>query len=158
MTKGELARKALKLIGVNTRFSEASPEEVQDALGYLEDYMAGTSGIGLRVGYYESDGEPNPDDDSGIPTWAVMGITNSLAIYLAPYYDKQPHPSIARNAALGMATIASRTVEIQPVQYPSRMPRGSAGNTYRNKFYREPERIITSNDFLTDEGDEPITS
>jgi len=159
MTKGDLAQKILKLLGVNTRFSEATPDEQQDVLGFMEDWMLSQNAVGKRIGYNQADGSVDPDDEAGIPDWAVMGVTYSVAEMVAPYFDKQVHPGIPRAAALGMQTIANRTVEVQPVQYPNRMPRGKAqGTPYAPKYYQPADRIITSNDFLTDEGDEPITS
>lgn len=159
MTKGQLAQKILKLIGVNTRFSEADPEEVRDVLGYMEDWMLAHSAVGKRIGYNQADGTVDPGDDAGIPDWSVMGVTNSVAMMVAPYFEKQIHPGIMQSARIGMQTIANRTVEVQPVQYPHRMPRGKAnGSPYAPKYYHPADRIRTNNDFLTDEGDEPITS
>ncbi|MCK5886916.1 MAG: hypothetical protein KAG70_10540 [Alcanivorax sp.] len=159
MTKGQLAQKILMLLGVNTRFSEASPEEQQDVLGYMEDWMLSNSAVGKRIGYNQADGTLDPDDEAGIPDWAVMGVTYSVAQIVAPYFDKPVHPSITQTAALGMQTIAARTIEAQPVQYPHRFPRGHAqGSPYAPKYYHPADRIRTNNDFLTDAGDEPITS
>lgn len=160
MTKGELAERILKMLGVNTRFSEASPEEVADVLRYTEDWMTANSAVGRRIGWAESDdNDPDPGDDTGIPGWAVMGVTASVAMMCAPYFGKEASPTIARNAAMGMATITNRTIEIQPVQYPGRMPRGSVQRgPHGPRFYHPEDRIITHNDFLSDEGDDPITS
>jgi hypothetical protein len=159
LTKGELAQKILKIIGVNTRFSEATPEEVQDTLGYIEDWMMAHNAVGKRIGYNQADGTVNPDDPAGIPDWSVMGVTNSVAMMIAPYYDKPIHPGIMQNAMVGMQTIANRTVEIQPVQYPGRMPRGHAqGTPFGQRYYHPENRIRTSNDFLSDEGDNPVTA
>lgn len=157
MTKGELASKILKIIGINTRFSEATPEEVQDTLGYLEDWMLANNAIGRRLGYNQS-GELNPEDESGVPDWAVMGVTWSVAIMAAVHFGKQALPDMYRFAGQGMATIAAKTIEAQPVQYPSGFPRGQAqGTAYGPKYYHPTDRIVTGGDFLTDEGDEPIT-
>lgn len=159
MTKGQLAQKILKLIGVNSRFSEAEPHEVQDVLGYMEDWLMSHNAVGKRIGYNLADGAPSADEESGIPDWAVLGFTYSVAMIVAPYFDKQVHPGIPAAAALGMQTIANRTVEVQPVQYPNRMPRGHAqGSPYSQTYYQPVDRIRTNNDFLTDDGDEPITS
>lgn len=159
MTKGELAQRILKMLGVNTRFSEASPEEVADVLRYTEDWMTANSAIGRRIGWAESpDDDPDPDADTGIPNWAVMGVTGSVAAMCAPYFGKEASPSILRNAANGMRTITARTVEVQEVQYPGRMPKGNHSNPYWNKYYNPADRIRTNNDFLSDEGDDPITS
>lgn len=159
MTKGQLAQKILKLIGVNTRFSEATPEEQQDVLGYMEDWLMSHNAVGKRIGYNLADGDPSADEESGIPDWAVLGVTYSVAMIVASYFDKQVHPGIPATAALGMQTIANRTTEVQPVQYPHRMPRGHAqGSPFSTTYYHPENRIRTNNDFLTDEGDEPITS
>lgn len=159
MTKGELASKILKMIGVNTRFSEATPEETQDVLGYLEDWMLANNAMGRRIGYIQSGATPDPEDESGIPDWSVMGVTASVAIMIAPYFEKVVHPSIVRSAQQGIATISAKTCEVQPVQYPSRFPRGQAqGSPFGPKYYHPAERIKTGGDFLTDEGDEPITT
>ena len=159
MTKGELAERILRMLGVNTRFSEATPDEIQDVLRYTEDWMASNSAIGRRIGWSESsDDSPDPDDETGIPNWSTMGVTASIALMVAPYFGKEASPTIARTAALGMSTISARTVEVQDVQYPRRMPRGGNSSLYGNKFYQPADRIQTSNDFLSDEGDDPITS
>lgn len=159
MTKGELAQRILKILGINTRTSEASPEEVEDMLLYIEDWMSANSAIGRRIGFYLATGVPDPDDEAGIPNWAVMGVTNSVAKMVAPYYGKPADPTIISNAAAGMQTISARTVEVQCVQYPRNMPRGTGNKTpYGPNYYRQEDRIRTFNDYLTDEGDEPITS
>ena len=61
---------------------------------------------------------------------------------------------------VGMNTIYDETVELQQVQYPSRMPvgTGSRWNTYGPRFYRQPDRISTDGDFLKDEGGDIITT
>ena len=160
MTKGELANRILKLIGVNTRFSEATPDEVQDTLVNLEDWMLANNAVGRRIGWIQSadTSKPDPDEDAGIPDWSVMGVTNSMALYVGPYFDKQPNPIIARNATIGMQTIVNKTVEYQPVQYPRRMPRGSSTYPFGPKYYHPENRVVTHNDYLSDEGDDPITT
>jgi hypothetical protein len=158
MTKGDLANRILNLIGINTRFVEADPGEIQDTLKYMEDWILANNATGRRIGYIVSDGEPDASEDSGIPGWAVMGVTNSVAISVAPYFEKQVHPGISRNASMGMQTIANRTVEAEEVQYPSRFPRGQGNHTtHGRKYYHPEDRIITHNDFLSDENDTPVT-
>jgi hypothetical protein len=159
MTKGELANRILKLIGVNTRFSEADPQEVQDTLYNLEDWMLAHNAIGRRLGWVKSDGTPDPDEQSGLPDWAVMGVVNNVALYIAPYFEKQPNQMLQRNAQVGMQTILARTVEYQDVQYPVRFPRGYAnGGPWGWKFYYPENRVVTGGDYLTDEGDDPVTT
>lgn len=158
MTKGELAQRILKILGVNTRTSEASPEEVQDILEIAEDWLLSNNAIGRRLGYVQSGDVPDPEDESGLPSWSILGVSNSVAMAAASYFGKSINPSIQMNAASGMQTIMSKTVEVQEVQYPARMPRGHTYSPWGPKYYDPTDRIITSNDYLSDEGDDPITS
>lgn len=159
MTKRELASRVLRLLGVNTRFSEANPQEIEDTIKYMEDWMLSNDAVGRRIGWVVSGDEVNPDEESGIPDWAVMGVTNSVAEMVAPYFNKPVHSSILKNAAIGMQTISSMTVELQPMQYPRGFPRGTGSSTpYGPKYFHPENRIVTGGDFLTDEGDEPITT
>ncbi len=159
LTKGEIGQKILRLIGVNTRFSEASPEEMQDVLGYMEDWLLANNAVGRRLGYEISSGAPDPASDSGLPNWSIMGITNSVAEYVAPYFEKQVHPSIPVNAAIGMQTITDETVEIATIQYPNKMPMGQGNRTtYGQRYFRKNDRISTDGDFLSDDGGSIITT
>lgn len=159
MTKRELANRILTLLGINTRTSAADAEEIADTLRHLEDWMLANNAIGRRLGWVQSNGNPDPDEDAGIPDWSVMGVVNSMATYLAPYFEKAVHPSIVASAAIGMQTIANMTVEIQPMQYPSGFPRGQATTQPWGPQYYQPEnRVVTGGDYLTDEGDDPVVT
>lgn len=159
LTKGEVGQKILRLIGVNTRFSEASPEEMQDVLGYMQDWLLANNAVGRRLGYNISSGSPDPAEDSGLPDWSIMGITNSVAEYVAPYFEKQIHPSIPVNAAIGMQTITDETIEIATIQYPNKMPLGQGNRTtYGQRYFKKQDRISTDGDFLSDEGGSIITT
>lgn len=156
MTKRELVNRFLMLLGVNTRTASASTEEIQDCLKYLNDWMLANDAVGRRLGWVEGE---DPDDETGIPDWAVMGVTNSVAIYVAPYFEKAVHPSIITNAAIGMQTIGNMTVEIQPVQLPGTFPRGQANTPPWGPQYYYPEnRVCTGGDYLTDEDDDPVVT
>lgn len=161
MTKGELADRILKLLGVNTRLSEADPVEVADTLINLEDWMLAQNAVGRRLGWVKAADTSNPDpsEEAGIPDWAIMGVVNQMALYMAPYFEKQPNPVIVRNAQVGVQTIVNRTVEVQDVQYPRRFPRGhNSAHPYGPHYFHPEDRVRTNNDFLTDEGDDPITT
>lgn len=106
-----------------------------------------------------SSGAPDPNEESGLPDWSIMGVTNSVAEYVAPYFEKQIHPSIPINAAIGMQTIADETVEIATIQYPNRMPLGQGNRTtYGQHYYRKDDRISTDGDYLSDDGGDIITT
>lgn len=158
MTKGELANRILKAIGVNTRTSEADPQEVSDVIEMIQDWMLSESANGVRLGYVVSE-SPDPNEEAGIPDWSVLGVVYSVAEQACTYFEKQYTPSMARLARNGMQTITNRTVEVQPVQYPARFPRGmNQGNPYGPQYYHPENRVVTQPDYLTDEGDDPVTT
>ena len=157
MTKQKLANQILTLLGINTRTSSAEPEEIEDTLRHTEDWILAQNAVGRRIGWIENGETPDPEQETGLPKWAVMGVVNSMAIYLAPYFEKVANQEVVRNAAIGMQTIAAKTVEIQEVQYPRRFPRGQAnGVPWGPKYYHPENRVVTGGDYLTDEGDDPI--
>ena len=154
--KSDLAQRILKLIGVNTRFVEAAPEQVIDVLKYVDDWMMANDGMGRRLGWPQ-DSDPDPDDDTNLPDWAIMGVSNSVAIYVCPYFEKAIHPSLMTNAAIGMQTIADNTISNTTIQYPSRMALGQGNRTtYGQRYYRPEDRISTEGDFLEDDSDSII--
>lgn len=159
MTKAELANRILTAIGVNTRTSSATQDEVQDTLKMAEDWLLSNNAIGRRIGYIVSDGEPDPNEETGLPDWAVLGVVYSVAEMVCSYFEKQYTQSMMRIAAQGMQTISNRTVELQDVQYPRRFPRGHAnGSPFAPAFNYPVNRVVTHNDYLTDEGDSPVTT
>jgi hypothetical protein len=159
ITKGDLAGRILKIIGINTRFTEAEPEQVLDVVNYAQDWFLAQNAQGRRLGWVVAGGNPNLDAESGIPDWSILGSTYSIAIMIAPYFDKALSPAIQAVAADGMQVIVSNTVANETVQYPTRMPMGQGNRTtYTNRWFRQQDRITTGGDFLQDEGEDIITS
>ena len=159
ITKGELAERGLRLLGINTRSSSATPEEIQDFLKFMEDWNAFTNAIGKRIGWVE-ESEPDPNTQSGIPNWAHTGVYSNVAVLHAEYFQKQPTDYLRRLARVGMQTITNETVELQEYQYSNRMPKGNGDpwRTYSNRYYQKSDDIITDADFLKDEGGGVISS
>lgn len=146
-------------MGINTRTSSADPEEIEDTLNHVQDWMLSNNSVGRRIGWVVNGATVDPDEDAGIPDWAVMGVVNSMAVYLAPYFEKAIHPSWLTNAALGMQSIANNTVELQNSQYPAGFPRGQATTQpWGPKYYYPDNRVVTGGDYLTDEGDDPVVT
>ena len=161
ITKARLADRIHKALGINSRFTEASPDQVIDTLNSVNDWMNSENGIGVRLGWIETpeNEDSDPNEETGLPVWAINGVVYSCAAMVASYFDKVASPTIMKMAADGMQTIYSRTIEYQQVQYPGRMPLGSGNKSpWGPSYYAYCDRIQTSNDFLTDEGDDPITS
>ncbi len=157
-TKGELAELVAKYLGISSRTSSATPEEIQDIIDYMDSWAAAQNAIGRRIGYSFASKDPNTE--SGIPDWAEQGVWASVAVMMCPYFEKTASPELNAMARAGMNTIYDETIELQEVQYPNRMPvgTGSRWNTYGPRYYRKSDRISTDGDFLEDEGGDVITS
>ena len=159
ITKARLADRIHKALGINSRFTEADPSQVVDTLNSVNDWMNSNGGLGIRLGWVETpeDEDPNPNEESGIPAWAVQGVVYSCAALVAPYFDKEPSQLILKYASDGMQTIMARTAYIQRVNYPSTMPLGTGNKSpYGPNYYRYCDPIQTSGDFLEDEGGDLI--
>lgn len=159
MTKNQLANQILTLLGINTRLSSAEPEEIEDTLRHTQDWILAQNAMGRRIGWVVNGDTPDPAEESGLPNWAIMGVVNSMAVYLAPYFGKVASQETVLNAGIGMQTITNMTVEVQPVQYPLIMPRGQVNSQPWGPDYYYPEnRVVTGGDYLTDEGDDPVVT
>lgn len=157
-TKGELAELVAKQLGISTRTSSASPEEIDDIISYMDSWASSQNAIGRRIGYNFTGTDPNLE--SGIPNWAEQGVWSSIALMMCPYFQKSATPELQAMARAGMATIYNETIAQEEVQYPNRMPvgTGSRWNTYGPRYYRQPDRIETDGDWLQDEGGDIITT
>lgn len=157
-TKGQIAELAAKQLGISTRTKEASPEEIQDIVDFMESWAASTNAIGMRVGYTFEE-NPKSTTESGIPNWAERGFWSSIAVEMCPYFGRQATAEMIKAQRSGLQTITNETVMVKEYQYPERMPTGS-GDPYRvygQRYYRNADRIRTDGDFLEDEGGDTIT-
>ena len=106
MTKATLADRIHKALGINTRFTEAEPDQVIDTLNTVNDWMNSEGGMGRRLGWIETpqDEDPDPNEETGLPPWAIQGVVYSCAELVAAYFDKAITPLILKGAAAGMQT------------------------------------------------------
>jgi hypothetical protein len=161
ITKGELANRIHKALGVNSRFTEASPDQVIDTLNTVNDWMNSENGIGRRLGWIETaqGDDPDPGEETGLVSWAVLGVVYNCALLVAAYFEKQPSQLVYKGAQSGMQTISARTAFTQRVRYPSTMPKGHANSSpWGPNYYNYCEPIQTSGDFLEDDGGELVVS
>lgn len=157
-TKGKIAELAAKQLGITTRTSSATPEELQDIIDFMDTWAASQNAIGRRVGYNFTGNDPNTE--SGLPDWAEQGFWASVAVMMCPYFEKSATAELQAMARVGMATIYNETIAQQEVKYPNRMPvgTGSRWNTWGPRYYRSADRVETDGDWLQDEGGSVITT
>ena len=161
ITKAKLAERIHNVLGINTRFTEADPSQVIATLTTVDDWMNSKGGIGNRLGWVENDenGDVDPDEETGLPQWAIQGVVYNCALLVAAYFDKQPSQAITLGAMSGMQTIEAKTAYIERVSYPDGMPKGERNHdVFGNKYFHHCNPIQTGGDFLEDEGGDPIAS
>lgn len=120
---------ALKKIGAYSVVQKPQPDSISIAKDTLNSMLLEWLNKGIDLGVTPLD---LPGDELGEPEGARNGIVFSLAILLAPDFNVQVTPSLARNASVSYRNIVKK---YQPVTIPkkvvsSTLPRG-AGNTAR---------------------------
>ena len=113
---------------------QATPEDIEVALGRLEDMASEWASIDINVGYFFED-EPDPDSIFGVPRAYKQAFETNLAVNLIPDFTKPVPQELRARASASYSTMLSATAQTCQVQYPSRQPRGS-GNTFRYNRWR----------------------
>ncbi|MGL5487881.1 MAG: packaged DNA stabilization gp4 family protein [Shewanella sp.] len=153
-TKGDIVRAALRkaAIASNATLTDVEPESMADGLFDLELMMSELDGNGIRVGFIlAGDNPPQPDDNSGLPDWALAPVIANLCVYVLPDYVRDANPIIASRAAFGMQTLVKSTANITTpkYRYPNGWPMGSGNILYRRvgiRYFHFGPKIDVEND------------
>lgn len=135
-TKRTLILMAFEDCGMPGYEFEASPEEITSAVRRLDAMMQLMQARGVRLPYNfpTAIGTSDPDDESGLPDYAVTGIAGKLADELAPSIGKTLSPAQRRKTSEAWSIIQAKTLEIPELRLPGSTPRG-AGNQHWNVWY-----------------------
>ena len=127
-TKVQLAEDCFNELRINGITSVADNEDIKLFLGRLEDFMI-TLPFDLN---YNFEDVPNPNSLSGIPSFANLAVSLSMAVLIAPAYGKVPE-SLLRQATAAMSTLQNKLARPNRVAYPDRQPLGMGNRrTYPN--------------------------
>lgn len=129
----EVVQDALEDLGVKTAEIELTNDELQSGIRRANDMLAEWADIGLTPGYspvYAGSDTLNVDAN------AVGAIKSSLAILLAPSYQRVVSPALAAIAAEKMRRLENSTSFIGEVAYPDTLPLGSGNEC--GGFYEDP--------------------
>lgn len=153
VTKGEIVTRALRKIAVasNATLTNIEPESKADALQDLDDMMAEWDGTGIRVGYKLTNPQ-SPDDDSGIPDFAVRAVSLKLAIFISPDYLRPAMDEVAREAEAAMDNLLTAIIHVPQTPRRGDMPRGQGNKDIfpRGRFYQQQKLITVENDGTLD--------
>jgi len=118
-TKIQLVSMAFDELRINGITSDADSEDNVLALQSLEQLV---SELDIDIGWNQED-DPDPNTESGIPTFAESAIYMALAVRIAPRYGKDAG-MIRTQASASMSSLVAKLAIPRQVCYPTRMPMG----------------------------------
>lgn len=139
-TAGDLIRRALQNILVEAADSTLQPDEYQDGLDILNDYMASLEAQGVRLGYTRC---CNISDIVTVPDGAMRGIASNLAIDLAPQFGGRVSGGLVKQAAEGMKALYRLGVNIGTSTFPVTLPMASSMYRTADSYTRAPFGVMT---------------
>ncbi len=134
-SKRQIVEMAFEWIGLPGYTFDASADEMASALRRLDTLMATDQIAGLRLNYNfpAGIGKSDPDEPSGIPDYAVLGISGQLAILVSPGIGK----TISREALAGFSTslrdLRAKAICVPQMTWAGGTPSG-AGNSRRLSY------------------------
>lgn len=141
-TAAQVIKASLQRILVQGSEADLEPDEYQDAVFALNNYMLDLDASGIALGFTEIN---NLGDEVTVPPGALRGIIANLAIEVAPDYNGTISEGLVRAAAEGLRTMRKIAVGIPVSSMPCTLPVGSGNdyNTYSlSHFYNCSEDEI----------------
>ena len=107
-TVAQVAKAALQRILVQASEAALEPDEYQDFIFAMNNYMAQLDAQGVTLGYTEVS---DLGDEVTVPTGALRGIIANMAIEVAPDYGGVVSEGLVKAAREGMQTM--RTIGVR---------------------------------------------
>lgn len=148
ISKGAICEGAFKLLVIWGITSKPTNEELNTALGVLDDYATQLESTGLLTGYDlpAEYGESDINDDSGLVDWMAGPFKKLLAIELLTIYGKAITPMLMRISGDAMRSLEHALVNVEVAQNPATLPIGSGNesNTDNRTFYGEQDPYLNT--------------
>ncbi len=143
-TANQVAKSSLDWILVNDAIAPLGPNDINDFIFSMNNYMLGLDAEGVTLGYTII---TNPGDEITISTGALRGLITNMALERAPSYDAVVTPELAQIAKDGLKQMRLIGQGSPITSYPSTLPIGSgneydSGNLLTSHFYPEDEARI----------------
>lgn len=143
-TVAQVAKASLQRILVQASEADLEPDEYQDFIFAMNNYMLSLDAGGIALGYTEVN---SLGDTLTVPTGALRGIIANMAIEVSPDYGGQISAGLIAAAAEGLKVMRRLGVTIAATQYPSTLPVGSGNESGRirgagDHFYPDLEATI----------------
>ena len=129
VTKGEIVKASLDMIGMNGALSQASPDTNEKFLRFLEMMVSSWTNKGLSIGFKQAEDIMYPDasDESGIVVDDMAAVASNLAVFGCNSIGEVPPPSL-KNIAHDAYVALFVANPIQRVSNPY-MPNGTGCST-----------------------------
>lgn len=142
-TVAQVAKASLQRILVQESEADLEPDEYQDFIFAMNNYMLSLDAEGVKLGYTEVS---NLGDNVTVPVGALRGLIANMAVEVAPDYSGVISPGLVAAANDGMKAMRRLGQTIIPTAHPSTLPVGSGnehGRLYNNEhFYPDRESEI----------------
>ena len=134
-TAGTIIKSALQEILAQASEAPLEPDETQDAIRYMNRWMAEQAANGIALGYTNVD---DTSDEITIPDGAMNGLVYNLALHMATQFGKQVPIELASKARSSLNTMRNLAVTIGRSDFPNTLPVGSGNEDSgynQNHFY-----------------------
>jgi hypothetical protein len=139
----QVIKSALQRILVQASEADLEPDEYQDAMFSMNNYMLSLDASGISLGYTEV---KNLGDEVTIPLGALRGLIANLAIEISPDYNGIVSTGLATAAIEGLKAMRMIGQSTPTSSMPATLPIGSgnehAGLQSDNHFYPGEEAAI----------------
>ena len=142
-TVAQIAKASLQRILVQASEADLEPDEYQDFIFALNNFMLALDADGISLGFTEVS---SLGDEVTVPLGALRGIIANMAIEVAPDYGGEISQGLLVAASDGMRTMRKLGQRIAATQYPSTLPIGSGNEgSYTGRvssFYSDMQKSI----------------
>ena len=121
-TVAQVAKASLQRILVQASEAPLEPDEYQDFIFAMNNYMAQLDAQGISLGYTEVS---DLGDTVTIPTGALRGLIANMAIEVSPDYGGVVSEGLVLAARQGLQTMRTIGQRIRASALPSTLPLGS---------------------------------
>lgn len=121
-TVAQVAKASLQRILVQASEAPLEPEEYQDFIFSMNNYMSELDASGVQLGYTTVS---DLGDEVTIPTGALRGLIANMAVEVAPDYNGVISAGLAKAARDGFNTMRLIGQSMGKSRYPCTLPIGS---------------------------------
>ena len=142
--KIDIIQQAYSRLRISGLTVNPTPGDVVLALGRMESIAAMFNSRNITTEYrISANGEPDPNEPTGLEQEFWEMFASNLAIQLAPDFGKEAPPLLVRQASVALSSASSFIAgsTIRMVRPSHRTPLGEANTLrtrMRQRFYREP--------------------